>query len=246
MGNDMDCGRLLADAAKEFGVEPDKAQIGQFLAYKELLKEWNEKINLTAIEDDREVILKHFADSLSVVPILEKLLLPGKKATVIDIGTGAGFPGIPLRIVLDNIHVTLADSLEKRVKFLDEAIRVLKLNHIKAVHGRAEDLGNRKEYREIFDVSIARAVASLPVLLEYCLPFVNVGGIFLAMKGGSTEEIAASKKALEVLGGRIEEVIEFTLPFTDMKRNIIVVRKFRPTPTKYPRKAGKPTKEPLI
>lgn len=232
--------QLLIEGAKEFGIMLDDIQVGQFMAYKEILKEWNQKINLTAIENDRDIIIKHFIDSLSIMPYLKN-----ESIEMIDIGTGAGFPGIPVEIVKGSVRLTLMDSLEKRVNFLNEAIKTLSLRNILAVHGRAEDYGQNPKFREKFDISVARAVANLPVLLEYCLPFVKPGGIFIAMKGSSTEEIEASKKALETLGGKIEEVNEIILPQSDIKRNIIIVRKVRQTPTQYPRKAGKPSKNPL-
>jgi len=242
---------LLQDGANEFGIKLSDHQVQQFNYYKDILKGWNEKINLTAIEDDKEVIIKHFIDSLSIIPFLQKSLspiahspLPGLK--LIDVGTGAGFPGIPLKIVYKNLKVTLLDSLDKRVKFLNEVVNKLDLAGIDAVHGRAEDFGNNREFREQFDISVARAVANLPVLLEYCMPFIKVNGKFIAMKGSSMEEVDASKRALAAFGGEIEEIKEIILPSSDIKRNIIIVRKLRHTPTKYPRKAGKPSREPLI
>ena len=231
---------LLKEGAGEFDVNMDERMATAFMLYKSLLLQWNEKINLTAIEEDRDVIIKHFVDSLSIVPFLKDV------HNIIDIGTGAGFPGIPLKIVLPSLEVVLLDSLDKRVGFLNTVISALHLQGISAVHSRAEDAGSSPKYREKSDAAVARAVASLPVLLEYCLPMVRTGGIFIAMKGSSSEEIAASGKALDLLGAKIEEVKEFTLPLSDMKRNIIIIRKLRQTPTKYPRKAGKPSKEPLV
>lgn len=233
--------QLLKEGAEKVQVHLNDSQLALFLRYMELLKEWNQKMNLTAIEEDRDVIVKHFIDSLTIIPYLGK-----KDGALIDIGTGAGFPGIPVRIAEEEVKVTLLDSLEKRVRFLNEVIKELKLTGITAVHGRAEDFGNAAEFREKFDFATARAVANLPVLLEYCMPFVKKGGAFIAMKGSSLEEIDNSEKALEVLGGKIEDIKEMTLPFSDIKRNIIIVKKFRQTPTKYPRKAGKPLKQPLI
>ena len=241
MTDELNLEALLIKGAEEFGLKLDEQQVKQLLDYKDLLKEWNQKINLTAIEDDREVIIKHYIDSMSIAPYLKN-----GKHTLIDVGTGAGFPGIPMKIAYNNLKVTLLDSLEKRVRFLNEVINNLKLTGIDALHGRAEDFGSNQKFRERFDISVARAVASLPVLLEYCLPFVKVGGMFIAMKGSSVKEVDASRRALEALGGGIEEVREMVLPFSDIRRNIIVVRKLRQTPTKYPRKAGKPSKEPLI
>ncbi|OPZ94848.1 MAG: Ribosomal RNA small subunit methyltransferase G [Firmicutes bacterium ADurb.Bin419] len=238
---DNELKELFLDGAKEFNISLKEEQLDKFFKYKNLLKEWNEKINLTAIEEDRDVVIKHFIDSLSILPFIKDDGL-----RLIDVGTGAGFPGIPVKIARESIEVTLLDSLEKRVKFLNEVIKENALKGIKALHGRAEEKGVLPEYREKYDICTARAVSNLPVLIEYCLPFVKVGGCFIAMKGSSTEEIGNSKKALDILGGKIEEVKEFNLPFTDSKRNVIVIRKFRQTPTGYPRKAGKPSKEPLI
>ncbi|MDF2523052.1 MAG: rRNA m(7)G-527 methyltransferase [Clostridiales bacterium] len=232
---------LLKQGSNEFSVIIEDEKIEKLLRYKEILMEWNEKVNLTAIEEDREIIIKHFIDSISIVPSIKN---PASK--IIDVGTGAGFPGIPLKVAVEGLDVTLLDSLDKRVKFLDEVILQLGLKGIRTIHGRAEDFGIKSDYREKFDIAVARAVANLPVLLEYCLPFVKQDGIFIAMKGSNTVEVQESKKALEILGGKIEEVKEFTLPFSDHKRNVILIRKLRQTPTKYPRKAGKPTKEPLI
>lgn len=233
--------KLLEDGAKEYNIELDQNQITKLLEYKHILMQWNEKMNLTAIEDDRDVIIKHFLDSMSIVPYIK-----AKDKTLIDIGTGAGFPGIPLKIVYSELKVTLLDSLDKRIKFLNEVIASISLKDISAYHGRAEEYGVNKDFREKFDIATARAVAALPVLLEYCLPFVKVGGTFIAMKGSNLEEIEASSKALEVLGGEIEDVKELALPSSDIKRNIIIVRKLRQIPTKYPRKAGKPSREPIV
>ncbi|HHV28522.1 16S rRNA (guanine(527)-N(7))-methyltransferase RsmG [Acetivibrio mesophilus] len=238
---ELDLRELLIEGASGFGVDLNEEQVDKFFTYKDVLKEWNSKMNLTAIEDDREIILKHFIDSISICPIIKD-----KKSTLIDVGTGAGFPGIPVKIAFPDIKIKLMDSLEKRTKFLDEVIEKLSLKEISAVHSRAEDKGIASDYREKYDISTARAVANLPVLLEYCLPFVRVGGLFIAMKGSSTEEIENSKKALDILGGKIEDILEFTLPFSDIKRNVVIIKKFRQTPTKYPRKSGKPSKDPLI
>lgn len=231
---------LLKEGAGEYGVSLDDSKISALLEYKSILLEWNGKMNLTAIEEDREVIMKHFVDSLSIMPFLKDV------NNIVDVGTGAGFPGIPLKIAQPALEVVLLDSLEKRIGFLNTVISTLQLGGISAVHMRAEDAGIATQYREKFDAAVARAVAALPVLLEYCLPLVKTGGLFIAMKGSNAEEIEGSKKALDILGGKIEVVKEFTLPGSDMKRNIIIVRKLRQTSTRYPRKAGKPSKEPLI
>lgn len=231
--------QLLQEGAAKFGVKLDEVTIDALLRYKRILLEWNEKMNLTAIEEDRDFIIKHFVDSLSIMPFLKD------GQSIIDVGTGAGFPGLPLKVANPSLNIVLLDSLEKRVGFLNTVIAELHLSGIRAVHSRAEDAGMSAEYRERHDAAVARAVASLPVLLEYCLPLVKVGGIFIAMKS-SSEEAGISGRALDILGGRVEDIKDFVLPGSDMKRSIIVVRKFRQTPTKYPRKAGKPSKEPLI
>ena len=232
---------MLREGAACYSAVLDDEKLGKLFKYKDLLTEWNQKINLTAIEEENDIIIKHFIDSFSIIPYLKQ-----PNIRLVDVGTGAGFPGLPVKVMCEALEVVLLDSLAKRVGFLDTVINELALDKIKAVHGRAEDFGVKPDYREKFDVSVARAVAGLPVLLEYCLPFVKTGGIFIAMKGSSTEEVESSQKALEILGGKIEEKKEMTLPFSDIKRNIIIVKKYRQTPTKYPRKAGKPLKEPLI
>lgn len=232
---------LIENGAIHYGSNLEVRQLEQFEIYMELLKEWNKKINLTAIEEDKEIVIKHFIDSMSILPYIDD-----KKQKLIDIGTGAGFPGIPLKIINTNIQVTLLDSLEKRTKFLNEVINSLDISQIEAIHGRAEDIGINPKYREKYDIAVARAVANLPVLLEYCLPFVKINGIFIAMKGSNTEEFENCGKALDILGGKIEKIVKMELPSTNILRNVVVVRKFRQTPTKYPRKAGRPIKDPLI
>lgn len=232
---------LLKEGAKEYSISLSSMQIDKFSQYARLLAEWNEKINLTAITDPEGVVIKHFLDSLSIAQFI-----PDETKTLIDVGTGAGFPGIPLKIVKENLKVTLLDSLDKRVRFLNEISNNLILKDIVSVHGRAEDFGVDKKYRERFDFVTARAVANLPVLLEYCLPFVNIGGMFIAMKGpDAKKELKESHKALDILGGEIEDVKFFTLPNSDIERYVILIKKCRHTPTNYPRKSGKPTKQPI-
>lgn len=221
-------------------VELSDEKSKKFNNYMNLVLDWNEKINLTAIKEEDEFVLKHFIDSLTV----KDFITDG--SSVIDVGTGAGFPGIPLKIYNNSLKITLLDSLNKRVKFLDEVIKDLDLKDIKAVHGRAEDISRMKEYREKYDVSISRAVAQLNVLVEYLLPFVKVGGKCICMKGpNAEEEVKNAKNAIKILGGEVESVNKFVLPGTDMERNIIVIKKIKNTNNKYPRKAGTPTKEPL-
>lgn len=233
---------VLIEGSKEFGLELSDDQLRMLSSYAQLLVEWNEKINLTAIIDEEGIAIKHFLDSFSLIP-----LIPGQVTSVIDVGTGAGFPGIPLKIAREKLKVTLLDSLEKRVKFLNEVCSQLELKDIHSVHGRAEDFGVDKKYREGYDLAVARAVASLPVLLEYCLPFVKVGGYFMAMKGpDAKEELILSGKALETLGGELVEAKTFSLPHTNYERCIIIVKKCRHTPANYPRKSGKPSKQPII
>ncbi len=241
MQSEKDLEVILKEGIKMFSSELNDAQIGDLLKYKDLMLEWNKKVNLTSIEDEREIIIKHYLDSFSILPYIKD-----ENLRVIDVGSGAGFPGIPIKIAYSRINVVLLDSLDKRLKFLNEVIKTLQLKDIRTVHGRAEDFGVMNDFREKFDVSVARAVSSLPVILEYCLPFVKVGGIFIAMKGSNIGELEQGKKALDILGGEIESVSEIALPFSDIRRNIIIIKKLRQTPTRYPRKAGKPSKEPLI
>lgn len=234
---------LLFKSCGKIDVKLDEKQIGQFMAYKDLLLEWNEKMNLTAITDEREIMLKHFADCLMLCP--ETDALGGK--TVIDVGTGAGFPGVPLKIVRPELEVTLLDSLNKRITFLNEVVSGLGLEKVKCLHLRAEDGGADKNLREKFDLCVSRAVADLSVLSEYCLPFVKVGGYFISMKGPDvSEEIERAKKAVKILGGSIEEIKKTAIPGTDIVHSLVIIKKAKPTPPKYPRKAGKAKKEPIV
>lgn len=222
-------------------IELPESKIRDFFTYMEELVEWNKKINLTAIVEMSDIIDKHFVDSLTISQYIND------NESIIDVGTGAGFPGIPLKIARDNLKIDLLDSLNKRVNFLSEIIDKLELKNITAIHSRAEDESSKKEKRENYDVAVSRAVANLPVLLEYLLPFVKLGGKCICMKGMNIEEeINNSKKALKELGGEIEEVKKLQLPNTDATRNIIIVRKIANTPKKYPRKAGTATKSPIM
>lgn len=219
-------------------------QIGQFLKYYELLVEWNSFMNLTAITDFDEVLKKHFIDSLSLVKAYEKIKT--EKVKVIDIGTGAGFPGVPLKIAFPQIELTLLDSLNKRINFLKEVAGQLELENITYIHGRAEDFAKPSMEREKHDICVSRAVANLSTLSELCLPYVKVGGEFISYKSEKiVEEAAAAARAIDLLGGKIEKQVEFQLPDSDIYRNLFVIKKEKITPKKYPRKAGLPGKEPL-
>ena len=217
-----------------------KEQYGQFYAYMELLIEWNEKMNLTAITDPKEIILKHFVDSLTIAKYVKE------DKSIIDMGTGAGFPGIPIKIYRKDIKVVLADSLNKRIKFLVEVIDKLKLENVETIHCRAEELGKNKQYREKFDYATSRAVANLSTLSEYLMPFVKLNGKCIFMKTIEVEEeLEKAKKAIKTLGGKIEKVDKFEIPESDLGRSIIIVKKEKITPSKFPRKPGTPAKEPL-
>ena len=217
-----------------------KEQYGQFYAYMELLIEWNEKMNLTAITDPKEIILKHFVDSLTIAKYVKE------DKSIIDMGTGAGFPGIPIKIYRKDVKVVLADSLNKRIKFLDEVIDKLKLENVETIHCRAEELGKNKQYREKFDYATSRAVANLSTLSEYLMPFVKLNGKCIFMKTIEVEEeLEKAKKAIKTLGGKIEKVDKFEIPESDLGRSIIIVKKEKITPSKFPRKPGTPATEPL-
>ena len=233
---------LLCESCRKIGVELNQAQLKQFMTYKDMLVEWNEKMNLTAITDDREIILKHFVDCLALCSGAD---MSGKK--IIDVGTGAGFPGVPVKIACPDIDITLLDSLNKRITFLNELTKALELEKTDCVHMRAEDGGNDKGLRESFDMCISRAVANLAVLCEYCLPFVRVGGMFISMQGPDVSQaISEAEKAIKVLGGEISEIKKVSIPETDINHSLIIIKKIRSTPSKYPRKAGKVKKEPIM
>ena len=235
--------RLLAEGAKAFGLELSAAQLEQFMTYKALIQDWNRRVNLTAITDGEEMVKKHFLDSLS---LLSGGLPDMSSAKVIDVGTGAGFPGIPLKIAAPGMEITLLDSLKKRCAFLELCVHELGLADVEVLDMRAEDGGKSQNYRENFDFCVSRAVASLDVLSEYCLPFVKTGGYFLSMKGPAVyEEAEKGAKAIEILGGKLEEIREIDVPFVDGKRYAAVIRKIGKTPEKYPRKAGKAAKSPI-
>lgn len=234
--------KLLEDNLRSYNIEVDEKMIHRFVEYRETLVEYNEFMNLTGITEEREVFIKHFLDSSY---IFKSGYIQGGMS-VIDVGTGAGFPGLPFKIVNPDIDLTLLDSLNKRINFLKEVGKRLGLEDIHYIHSRAEDGGKNKDYREKFDIATARAVASLPVLLELCVPFIRVDGRFICLKGPSVdEELEISKNAMKILGVILEERIEVRLPDEELRHNILVFKKIKPTTKKYPRKAGTPSKEPL-
>ncbi|MDP4089456.1 MAG: 16S rRNA (guanine(527)-N(7))-methyltransferase RsmG [Bacillota bacterium] len=233
---------IMEKAFANEGMDFNKEMYGKYVKYMNMIREWNEKINLTAITDEEEMIKKHFIDSIKCYRF------GGFKGLgrILDVGTGAGLPGIPIKIADEGKSITLLDSLNKRILFLNEVIRELQLKDIDTVHSRAEDLARKVEYREQFDGVVSRAVANMAVLSEFCLPYTKVGGYFIALKGPAVEsEIEDARNAVGMLGGRIEEVIPVEIEETDLKHNIVVVRKTKNTPGIYPRKAGIITKKPI-
>lgn len=228
----------------EEGFSIDSKQMEQFNQYLHLLQEWNEKVNLTAITEENEVYLKHFYDSVTLANFVD--FTKKEQMTLCDVGSGAGFPSIPLKILFPHLEITIVDSLKKRINFLDILVEELGLENVHLVHDRAEDFGQRKEYRGAFDIVTARAVARLSVLAEFCLPITKVGGTFAAMKGSkASEELNDSKKAIKILGGRTRKVETFELPEDAGERSILLIDKTKKTPNKYPRQAGTPNKKPL-
>lgn len=234
----------IQEEFKHLSIYLEEKQLLQFNKYYELMIEWNQKINLTAITELNEVITKHFVDSLTLIKAVGDIR--DKKYQVIDIGTGAGFPGIPLKIVFPQLNITLMDSLNKRVNFLNTVVEILELGQLEVVHSRAEDLGRNQEYREKYDIAVSRAVAHLSVLAEYCMPFVKKGGMFVSYKSGKVEqELLEAENSIRLLSGKIHGVEKFILPGSEAERVLVKVYKMNSISGKYPRKAGVPSKNPL-
>jgi len=239
----MDVKGALREGLLALGYDKPEAMLEQFMTFKSLLLEWNDKINLTTITDDHGIVYKHFLDSLTCLqaPVDFK----GKK--VLDLGTGAGFPGVPLKIALPDLDLTLMDSLNKKIQYLTEVCKVLGFKEVACLHARAEEAARQTAYREKYDIVVSRAVANMSTLSEYCLPFVKTGGYFIAQKTNeAAEEIRAAEKAIKLLGGASPEVIHVSVPGTDFAHNLVVIRKVKTTPAVYPRKAGTPAKKPII
>lgn len=232
------CGKIK-DMVSKINIKITDEQSEKFYLYMKELLIWNEKINLTAIKDEDEILIKHFVDSVTIIKYMKDV------KNIIDIGTGAGFPGIPIAILKGDIKITLLDSLNKRIVFLNNIIEKLKLKNVEVIHGRAEDFAKLEKYREKYDIVTSRAVAPLNILIEYMLPFSKVNGESICMKGSNIEEVKQSHRALNELGGKIQSIDTIYLPDTDIERNIIIVKKIKSTHKKYPRKAGMPKKEPL-
>lgn len=233
---------VLKRGCESLGINLTELQEEQFINFYEYLVEKNKVMNLTGITELQEVLVKHFLDSLACVKAVKMESIK----RVMDIGTGAGFPGIPLKITFPHLEACLLDSLKKRVGFLEETFRLLNLKEIRAIHGRAEEYAKNKAYREQYDLCVSRAVSNLATLSEYCLPYVKTGGLFISYKSGKVqEEVQQAEKAVKILGGRIKDILYFQLPDSEIDRSLVVIEKIKPTPGRYPRKAGTPLKEPL-
>ena len=233
---------ILEEGCRELGITLDEIQKKQFTDFYEYLVEKNKVMNLTGITEFQEVLVKHFLDSLACVKAVDM----SRIKRIMDIGTGAGFPGVPLKIAFPHLEACLLDSLKKRVNFLEETFQMLKLENITAIHGRAEEYAKNKQYRETYDICVSRAVSNLATLSEYCLPYVKTGGYFISYKSGTVqEEVEQAQKAVKILGGKIQDVVYFQLPDSEIQRSLVVIEKIKATPGRYPRKAGTPLKEPL-
>lgn len=237
----------LSYYTKQMNITLSEKQLEQFDTYMNMVIEKNQVMNLTAITDPEEFALKHFADSLSLIPAVPELkYISEKPVTMVDVGTGAGFPSVPLKIAYPNIQLTLLDSLNKRISFLNNVISTLGLENVTTIHARAEEGGRRKDLRDTFELVTSRAVANLSTLTEYCLPYAKVGGLFVSYKSGNIdEELESAERAIKLLGGKLEDVIHFQLADTDNSRSFVLIRKEKPTPKAYPRKPGTAKREPL-
>ena len=233
---------ILEEGCRELGITLDEIQKKQFTDFYEYLVEKNKVMNLTGITEFQEVLIKHFLDSLACVKAVDM----SRIKRIMDIGTGAGFPGVPLKIAFPHLEACLLDSLERKLNFLEETFQMLKLENITAIHGRAEEYAKNKQYRETYDLCVSRAVSNLATLSEYCLPYVKTGGYFISYKSGTVqEEVEQAQKAVKILGGKIQDVVYFQLPDSEIQRSLVVIEKIKATPGRYPRKAGTPLKEPL-
>lgn len=246
----MNCDKkIIEESFEKIGIALTELQINQFYDYYQFLVEKNKVMNLTAITEYEDVVIKHFVDSLLIANVPDFQKMAEQKIRLIDVGTGAGFPGIPIKIVYPEIQVTLLDSLNKRIKFLNEVVENLGLNNVTCIHGRAEDFGSNPEYREQYDICVSRAVANLSTLSEYCVPFVKVGGSFISYKASAIEEeVQNSKKAVKILNCKINDVIKMKLTdfnHNENERSFVVIEKVGKLSKKYPRKSGIPSKEPL-
>ncbi len=233
----------ILEAFSDFGLDITAEQAAQYTAYYNLLISWNQRMNLTAITEFQQVLRKHFLDSVSLAKVLDL----SQTETLIDVGTGAGFPGVPLKILSPKLKITLVDSVDKRLRFLREVVDELGLQDVELIHGRAEELGRKESFRDGFDLCVSRAVANMSTLCEYCLPFVKTGGIFAAYKtGNNAGEILDSAQAIMELGGELEREEKIPIPRSSTAHRIFFIRKITPTPEKYPRKVGIPAKRPIV
>ncbi len=236
---------ILIDGAQRLGINLNEEQIKKVSRYLELLVQWNQKINLTSLKIPREIIIKHFLDSISCIKVINKYI-DKERINIIDIGTGAGFPGIPIKIICPSIRLSLLEARKKKTIFLEKVTEEINFQKVKILNGRAETFGKGPDYREKYDIAISRAVARLNVLSEYCLPLVRVGGLFVAQKGRSyKEEIDKALKAVQLLGGELIGVENVRIPFINQEKYLLVIKKIKDTPSKYPRKEGLPQKRPL-
>ena len=233
--------KILVEGAKELGIELSERQIEQFLTYLEILQDWNKRMNLTSLKDPREIIITHFLDSLTILKAIEI-----KEISAIDIGTGAGFPGIPLKILRPEISLTLLDSLKKKIEFLEYLSKSLKLEGVETIWGRAEEYGRKKGYRGSYDIVLARALARLNILVELGIPFLRIRGLFIVQKGQKLkEELEEARKAIEILGGELKGIISLRLPFSRKLRKLIIIEKILETSDRFPRRSGIPQKRPI-